>query len=190
MKRYISFLTVLMLTCSLSQTLSASVFGTAGTLRPGHLSLGLEPQIFFSPSTFMFWLHGGIGLTRSIDMDLKLGMGNNTVFGADVEFMLVPDTRRTLGVSFATGVHGSSNLGLDATLLISNNFRTFTLYGALDADIEFVEINNENEIWLPMYATIGVAIPFARRAEFLLEGNIAVTDSASSNLAGGVAFYF
>jgi len=168
----------------------AGVFGTAGILKPVHFALGLEPEITFSPSQFMLFIHGGLGLTRRVDLDLKIGLGTDTMFGADLEFSLIRDTRTTPGLSFTVGGHGSSNFGLDTTLLLSNNFRTFNLFGALDADIEFIDTGNETEILVPLYFDIGVAIPMARQMEFLLEGNIALTTTAASSLSGGVVFYF
>lgn len=177
-------------TTTLLQPAQAGVFGTAGIIKSGHFALGLEPEITFSPSEFMLFIHGGLGLTSRIDLDLKIGLGADTVFGADVEFGLIPDTKRGPGLSFAAGVHGSDNLGLDATLLLSNNFRTFNLFGALDADIEFVDTGDDTEIFFPLYVDIGVAIPIASQMEFLLEGNIGITDAAVSSLSGGIMFYF
>lgn len=180
----------LLLMFSLLRPAQAGVFGTAGLLKPGHFTFGLEPEIAFSPSHFILWIHGGLGLTRSIDLDVQLGLGADMVFGADLEFGLIRDTKNTPGLSFAAGAHGSSNLGLDATLLLSNNFRTFSFFGALDADIEFVDTGNETEIILPIYFDLGVAIPIARQMEFIFEGNIGITEHAASSLSGGVLFYF
>ncbi|MEW6516129.1 MAG: hypothetical protein AB1439_04405 [candidate division FCPU426 bacterium] len=169
----------------------ADVFGTAGILRPGGFALGIEPSLTFNPSDFTLYLHGGVGLTRGIDLDLKLGLGSEIYFGGDVEFSLIPDTSRTPGLSFTAGAHGANNFGLDAILLLSNRFSTFSLYGALDADIEFVDNGTGgSEVLLPLYFDLGVAIPVSRAFEVLLEGNIAITNVAASGLSGGVMFYF
>ncbi len=169
----------------------AGTFGTAGLLRPGHLALGVEPSFAFSPSTFMLYLHGGLGLTPGADLDVQLGLGSETYFGADVEFGLIRDTRRTPGLSLSVGAHGTSNLGLDGTLLLSNRFSTFSLYGALDMDMEFVNTGTDNsEVLVPLYFNLGVAIPIGRQLDFLLEGDIGLTDVANSGLSGGLMFYF
>jgi hypothetical protein len=169
----------------------ADVFGTAGILRPGGFAFGIEPSLTFDPSDFILYLHGGYGLTRGIDLDVKLGLGSETYIGGDVEFSLIPDGTRTPGLSFTAGVHGAGNVGLDAILLLSNRFSTFSLYGALDADIEFTDNGTGGtEILVPFYFDLGVAIPVTRQFEVLLEGNIALTNIAASGLSGGVMFYF
>jgi len=169
----------------------ADVFGTAGILRPGGFAFGIEPSLTFNPSDFMLYLHGGLGLVRGIDLDLKLGLGSETYFGGDVEFSLIPDGKSTPGLSFTAGAHGTGNMGLDAILLLSNRFSTFSLYGALDADIEFVDNGQGgSEVLMPLYFDLGVAIPISRQFEFLLEGNIAITNVGVSGLSGGVVFYF
>jgi hypothetical protein len=190
MKKLVVLISCLLITMSLVRPATAGVFGTAGILKSGHFALGLEPEITFSPSQLTLWIHGGLGLTRSIDLDVKIGIGSGTIIGADLEFGLIRDTKKTIGVSFAAGAHGSSNLGLDATILLSNNFRTFSFFGALDADIEFVDTGNETEIIIPLYLDLGVGIPIARQMEFIFEGNIGVTNSATSSLSGGLMFYF
>lgn len=169
----------------------AEVFGTAGILRPGNFAFGIEPSLTFNPSDFVLYLHGGLGLTRGIDLDLKLGLSSQISFGGDVEFSLIPDSARTPGLSFTAGVHGSDNFGMDAILLLSNRFATFSLYGALDADLEFVDNGTGGtEIVVPFYFDIGVAIPVSRQLEVLLEGNIAISSAAASGLSGGVMVYF
>ncbi len=176
----------------LQRPAQAGAFGTAATLRSGHFSLGLEPSLAFSPTEFLFYFHGGLGLTHSIDLDAKLGLGSYIYFGADVEFKLVPDSRYGPGLSCSLGAHGTSNFGLDATLNLSNRFRTFSFYAALDADIEILEDEgtNETSILVPFYFDLGVAIPLSRQSEFLFEGNIALSEPANSGLSGGIIFYF
>jgi hypothetical protein len=171
---------------ALARPAQAGVFNTAGILNPGHFALGLEPAITFSPSDLELFLHGGLGLTRTIDLDVKLGLGSYTYFGADVEFGLVGDTRHGPGLSFAAGAHGTSHLGLDATLLLSNRFRTFSLFCALDGDVEF----HGDDISFPLFFCLGVAIPVASRMDFQFEGDIGVTDEAADALSGGLVFYF
>ncbi len=181
---------VLFLALFATRPLQAGTFGTAGILKSGHFALGLEPALTFSPGNFIFYVHGGLGLTRSIDLDLKLGLASDIYLGGELEFSLIRDTRRSPGLSFMAGAHGAANFGLDANLLLSNRFKTFSLYGALDADIEFVESVGGTDILLPMYLDIGVAIPISRKLEFLLEGNIALTNVAASGLSGGLMIYF
>ncbi len=192
MKKIIMLAGLILAMALLQRPAQAGVFGTATTVRTGHFSLGLEPSLAFSPTEFLFYFHGGLGLTRSIDLDAKLGLGSYIYFGADVEFKLVPDSRYGPGLSFSAGAHGTSNLGLDATLNLSNRFRNFSFYAALDADIEIVEAENgENtRLLVPFYFDLGVAIPLSRQSEFLFEGNIALSEPANSGLSGGILFYF
>lgn len=187
MKRTVLMLTLLLtIIGSSASPAKAGTFGTAGTLSPGHFSLGLEPEFTFSPSSFMFFIHGGVGLTHTIDLDLKLGLGSDIYFGADVEFSLVRDSNQGPGLSLALGGHGTDHFGLDTTLLLSNRFNTFSLFSALDMDMEFVT----NEMIIPVYFNLGVDIPMSRTSSFILEGDIGITSSAASKLAGGISFYF
>ncbi len=191
-RRTASILLAGMLVAGTWTPLQAGVFGTATTLRPGHFALGLEPSFAFSPAEFLLYLHGGVGLTRAIDLDLKLGFGSYTYFGADVEFVLLPDRAGTPGISWVAGAHGTSHLGFDSSLILSNRFKTFSLYGALDADFEVLQndADRTTEVLVPLYFDLGVAIPLSRQVEFLLEGNIGITSPANSGLSGGVMFYF
>lgn len=188
--RFIITVFMVGLLAGFSSSVPAGTFGTADTLRPGSFSLGLEPAFTFSPSSFTFFLHGGIGLTSTADLDLQLGLGSETYFGADVEFVLIRDSRRGPGLSLAAGAHGAGNFGLDTTLLLSNRFSTFTLFGSIDVDLEFVDSLDGTELFTPVYFDLGVSIPLARASRFLLEGNIGLTDSAASGLSGGLMFLF
>ncbi|MCK5217878.1 hypothetical protein KAR10_00030 [bacterium] len=192
MKKVIMLAVLIIAAALLQRPAQAGVFGTASTLRSGHFSLGLEPSLAFSPAEFLFFFHGGLGLTRSIDLDAKLGLGSYIYFGADVEFKLIPDSRYGPGLSLSAGAHGTSNFGLDATLNLSNRFRTFSFYAALDADIEILESENSEDTLLlvPFYFDLGVAIPLSRQSEFLFECNIALSEPANSGLSAGLAFYF
>ncbi|MGA1874838.1 MAG: hypothetical protein ACMUIA_04455 [bacterium] len=194
MKRSIILVHFLLLIGVLTVKAEGGVFGTATTLRPGNFAFGLEPCLVLSASEFSFFLHGGAGLVPGIDLDLKIGFNSDTYLGADVEFVLIPDKNRTPGLSFAAGVHSTSDMGFDAVLTLSNRFPTFSFYTALDADFE---LNNhdegedgETEIEVPLYLALGVAIPMARKTEFLFEVDVAVTDSAENILSGGITFYF
>lgn len=91
-----------------------------------------------------------MGLTNTIDLDLKIGLGSDDYFGADIEFVLIPDTRETLGLSFAAGIHRTSDLGLDTMLIHSNRFRTFSLFGAFDVDYEFKDKGEDEDPYTPM----------------------------------------
>lgn len=170
----------------------AGTFETASRLRPGGFSLGLEPAAGFSPAQFIFYLHGDVGLTRTIELETKLGFGSYSYFGANLQFGLVPDTNKTVGVAFIGGAHGTSHLGLETALLVSKRFRTFSLYGALDGNFEFVPnpARNETTLEVPFYLNLGVGIPAARNMEVFLEGNLGLDSAANSGFAGGVKFYF
>ncbi len=173
----------------LSVSLSAQVFNTSSTLKRKQFSAGFEPGFYITgDADFNLFLHGGIGLTKGIDLGLKLGVlsGYDTYIGGDVEFNL---GRR---FSLSAGAHSFGGFGLDATGLFTFPIRgVANLYTGLDVDMNFYDNgeDNGNDVDFPLWLPIGIEIPMGNRMSFLFESEICLTDNFHY-LGGGLNFFF
>jgi hypothetical protein len=162
--------------------LYAQVFNTSSTLGRGRFSAGFEPGIYVSGNDFTLFLHGGVGITQSVDFGLKLGLlSGSTYIGGDVEF----------GVgkyfSVSAGAHSWGNFGLDATGLFTLPIAGVAkIYTGLDADIVLAEGNTYMPLWLP----IGLEIPIRKSILFVFESEICLTNNAQHFIGGGLNFIF
>jgi len=172
-----------LLVCSLMGPAAAGTFETAATLRPGHFSFGLQPALTLGSSRFTCDLEGAAGLTPGLDLTLRLGLWPDTALGARVKFGLVRDAGAVPGVSLLAGVHGPGPVGFDLGLLLSKRLHTFSLFTGLQVGIEPAPTA------AAAYVPIGVAIPLNRACDFFLEGDINVTPTGLSALAGGLKVY-
>lgn len=181
MLRKMIFITIL-----LPVLLEAQIFGTGQTLRKGSMSIGLNPALyqFDGKDDLYFFLHGGYGLRRGLDLGVKLGLlGDETYIGADLEFNL---HKKYPFISFSTGVHHFFDVGLDETLNFTYPIgKGLDLYSGFDMDIEFVE----SEATTPMWFFIGFEINVKRRMDLLFEVEIDVNNEAWSIISGGLNFY-
>ena len=172
---------------------NAQVFNTGQTLKPGKISLGIEPAFVVNGgSDFMLFLHGGYGLKSGIDFGLSVGfLKGDTYIGGDVEFAV------SKYMSFSVGAHHWGNFGLDATLLGTYPLRKDVhLFGGLDSDINFLRYDKDNDgdkdtdtqflLWLP----IGVEIGVRSNLSFIFEASVGLTDPAYHLIGGGVSIYF
>ncbi len=175
-----SFLFVLIFI--LSTGINAQVFNTSSTLNPGKFSAGFEPGIYVSPNDFSLFLHGGIGITHSVDFGLKVGLLSGDVYiGGDVEFGIVKF------FSVSAGAHAHGNFGLDATGLFTFPIASVArIYTGLDMDIELAEGNTS----IPLYVPIGLEIPLRKYMLFVFESEICLTNNASHYIGGGLNFVF
>lgn len=160
----------------------AQVFNTAGTLGKGNFSAGFEPGVYVrNGSSFNLFLHGGAGLTNNIDIGIKLGLFEPSVyFGGDVEFAVAKF------FSFSAGAHTFGDFALDATGLFTFDIGdAVDLYTGLDMDIVFA-----NEAIVPLWIPVGIEIPIKSYMLFLFEAEINATDNAYHYIGGGLNFLF
>ena len=67
--------------------LRAEIFGSAGTIKPGVMMFGVEPQINIQPNDVMGYFHLGTGVADRMDVNFKLGLGSaKTYFGGELEY--------------------------------------------------------------------------------------------------------
>lgn len=175
----------------LTLSLGAQVFNTSSTLKRKQFSAGFEPGFYIGgDADFNLFLHGGAGLTKGVDLALKIGVlnGNNTYIGGDVEFAL---GRR---FSLSAGAHSYGVFGLDGTALFTFPIKSVAhLYTGFDVDINFYNNNNNNngdDIHAPLWIPIGIEIPMNSNMAFLFESEICLTDYGSHYLGGGLNFFF
>ncbi|MFC1501961.1 hypothetical protein ACFL6A_00945 [bacterium] len=166
--------------------LSAQVFGTGQTLKPGRMSLGVNPAAYLNTNNndFYLFLHGGIGMSRRMDLGIKVGvLGDVTYFGADLEWCL---SRRSPHISISVGAHHYNEFGLDGILNFTFPLgRRMSIYTGLDLDVNFINGNTTAPFWL----FIGSDISIARRIGFLIEAEIGINASAYNIISGGFNFY-
>jgi hypothetical protein len=166
--------------------LSAQVFGTGQTLKSGRVSLGVNPAAYINSnaSDFYLFLHGGIGMSRTMDLGIKVGLlGDATYFGADLEWCIY---RKSPYISIAFGAHHFNNFGLDGTFNLTFPLaRRISLYTGLDLDVNFINGNTTAPFWL----FIGSDISMARNIGFLIEVEVGINAAASNIVSGGFNFY-
>jgi hypothetical protein len=182
MKKAFFFITMIICTC-----LQAQVFNTAQTLRQGAFALGLEPAIYDleGDNETALFLHGGYGISRGLDLGIKLGLGmEETYIGADLEWML-----RALSpyISISAGAHMFNDVGIDGTLNFTFPLnKQLWLYSGLDLDIVFAE----NDTFIPFWLPVGLEVAIRRNMTILLEVEIALNEEAYNIFGGGIQFYF
>jgi hypothetical protein len=173
---------LLLIIVSLSLATRAQVFNTGQTLGRGDFAVGINPAVHVQgPSNGLnLYLHGGFGLKSGIDIGIKFGIGNQTYFGADVEWGL------TRNISLTTGLHTFGDFGLDGTLNLTLPLRSdVRLYSGLDFDIVFAD-----QVAFPFWVPVAVEIGLRSNLSFILEGNIGLNDDAYHIINGGVNIYF
>lgn len=169
---------------AIAYTANAQVFNTSSTLKRGQFSVGFEPGIYTDGgSDFNLFLTGGAGLTRGVDLGLKLGvLGDENYIGADVEFVL---GKR---FSLAAGAHSWGDFGLDATGLYTFDItKGVDLFLGLDMDIVFPD---EDDTYLMAWIPLGLEIGLKSNMAFIFETAINISDRGAHWIGGGLNFYF
>jgi hypothetical protein len=166
-------------------SLSAQVFGTGSTLKPGRVSFGVNPAAYLNNNDFYLFLHGGVGMAKNTDLGFKVGLlGNVTYVGGDIEWCIA---RRGPDISIAIGAHHFNDFGLDGTLNFTFRLaRRLNFYTGCDLDVIFVNGDTSMPFWL----FVGTDISIARRIALLVEAEIAVSNAAYNIISGGFNFYF
>lgn len=162
---------------------SAQVFNTASTLKKGQWALGFEPAILAGDNIEDLYIfgYGGVGITSGVDLGLRVGLGEETYFGGDVEFMLGKN------FSISAGAHSWYNFGLDGTALLSFPIgKNGVFFTGFDMDIDFAE----NETYTPAWIPVGVEIKIKKSMAFMFEANINVIEDYYHFIGGGLMLYF
>jgi hypothetical protein len=106
-----------------SMGLSAEIFGSAGTLKPGVMMFGVEPQINIRPTDVMGYFHFGAGIIEKMDVNFKLGLGSaDTYFGGDLEYQFIKSDLMDLSISFGTHYQDAAFLGIQSKISVHKLF--------------------------------------------------------------------
>ncbi|MCX7726680.1 MAG: hypothetical protein N2053_07500 [Chitinispirillaceae bacterium] len=165
---------------------SAQVCNTAATLSPARFSLGVAPLVYVNyGNNIGLLLNGGVGITRQIDVSLKLILGGSSVyFGGDVEFSIL---RGLPALSLTTGLHAQNNVGIDATLNLTFPVHQIVgIYCGLDGDVNFYR----HEIDLPFWGFVGVDVKLRRSLALFFEIDIGLNYPAPHIFNLGLNVYF
>lgn len=165
----------------------AQVLNTASILRPGSFSLSIAPLIYVDRGNDLgLFLSGGFGVTRGIDIALKLKVENEgrNYIGGDVEFTLLRDMPL---ISLALGAHAYRQVGLDGTLNITFPIRrTISLFSGVDFDAEFHNNGQNFPLWVP----VGLEVMLRRSLSLIMEIDIAAMEPAANIFALGMNIFF
>ncbi len=165
---------------------SGQVCNTASTLHPGKFSIGVAPVIYvdYHKDVGLF-LNGGIGITRNMDLSVKLILNDYaTYFGGDIEFVVLNGSPT---ISLAAGMHAYDKLGIDATFNLSFQIqRIASLYCGLDADVEF----QDHGTAFPFWGFIGLQLMVRRHLGVFMEIDIGISNPAPSMLDLGLNVFF
>ncbi len=165
--------------------INAQVFGTAEVLSKNKGNFGILPTIYEynGNSDMILFLQGGYGLSKGIDLGLKLGvLSEETYFGMDVEFAI----RKNLSLS--GGCHINDVLGLDFTGLYTFNLNNYAkLTSGLDIDIM-----TENDHTIAMWLPLNLEVDIKKNLVFIFEADIdtKLIDDSYNIISGGIQFYF
>lgn len=182
-------LAVLILLIATGGAMNAQVLNTAGTLSPGQYRLAVAPLIFNGAGENDGALHlqAGAGLAPGLDGDVTIGLsrpGGDTYLGLELEWLLSPTWPR-LAATF--GVHSQRNAGLDGALnLTIPAGRSVRIYGALDADLEFRDGENDLQAW----GVVGADVPVAPRSALAFEAAFGLGAGDPDIIGVCLAWYF
>lgn len=170
---------------------AAEVFSSARTVPTRTIMLGLEPQVTPPSGPFYeLFLHGGFGMTRGTDLQMKLGLplrpGGPLYVGGEVQFALLHDGDGAPGISLSVGGHGHGwqRFGLDSTLILSNDFGKLEPLLAVDADFEFIG----NSIDPIVHVVPGLMVDVSKVTRFNVELGVGVTSGAPLYVSAGFQF--
>lgn len=162
----------------------SQVFNTATVLKPGKVSLGIEPVVI--EKDLGLFIYGGVGLAPGVDLGVKYGfLKYDDYFGADLEWKLMSGIP---SISLTTGGHVMRDFGLDLGLNISFPITpSASLYSGFDSDINFNKQSNGTQFlpWIP----VGIQIKLKPKMAFILEAEIPL-NGAYNIFGGGLNFFF
>lgn len=164
------------------------IFSDAQTLRPQQLALGIQPIIYTESEDLMLNFRGAYGIQSGLTIHGKVGVfRDETYLGGHLEYRLAGEPQSPVSFALLGGVYSFGDVGLKVSGVISKRLEPFSIYTGLSYEPLFAG-TTLNPILLP----VGVDIPlFNRKANFVLEGDIAISDEGKGYQAVsfGVNFY-
>jgi hypothetical protein len=166
------------------------LFNSAQTLQKGSWSLGINPVYSdYGDGDFALFFHGGYGLGNSSDLEINLGFGwDDAYVGLNYEKTVYAGKPI---VSVMGGAHYWNYFGLDLGSTVTFPIGNVYISTGLDMDIVFGEdTNNDLEMWAPLWLPINLEVYLKKNISLVFEGNIKLTDRASTTVGGGLNIYF
>ncbi len=168
----------------------AGVFAPAAVLKKGAFVIGAEPVLYFDgPKKFGVLGHVRYGLMPSFELNGSLGINRGELMvRGGIDYQIIPDKKGSVGLLVrAGGIMNTDGMGsgIDAGLMVGNQFQLVNIYGGLD--MKFIVEPTDVTI-----ATLvgGIHIPFEKKTAFVGEVGLNINNKHSSYLSGGVLFYF
>lgn len=178
--------TILILILSFTSIFS-QLQNTAETLKKGDAVVRLNGAIY--DSDFQFNAHGGYGIARGMDLEVRLGFGvGKTYFGADLEYLL--SSKSSNDMSISAGFHTWNNFGIDLTGTFSTEItRKLNLFVAADFDFEFIDEGNSSSMEVFPYLILGFDLPLKKNIALDFEGDIGLGNNAPNKIVLGMNYY-
>jgi hypothetical protein len=174
------------------------MFNTASILKPGSMSIGLEPVII--QDNLGGFIQFGVGLTKIVDLSLKAGAiesTNTPYLGFDLEWKLKGSKP---SISITTGAHRNEfgSFGLDGSFNLSFAVgRKVFPYLGFDSDINFDPYHTyyyndnlyHNHTNVLMWVPLGVEIYLRKTISMIFEAEVPLTEYTYYVIGAGFTFY-
>jgi hypothetical protein len=179
LKKLIILLAVLIM----SHGLRAEIFGSAGTIRPGVMMFGIEPEVTVDPTDVMGYFHFGAGLFEKMDLNFKLGLGSaSTYFGGDLQYLFVKSS--VLDFALSLGASYQNAAFLDINPIFTHRFEGFDISTGPDLDWQLSRGTFLSVSWF-----VGTAFPIFKHVDAMFDVGVKIRGN-NSWISGGIATYF
>jgi hypothetical protein len=166
------------------------IFAPAAVLKKGAFVIGAEPVLYFDgPKKFGVLGHIRYGLMPRFELNGTLGINRGELLvRGGVDYQAIYDKKGSIGLLVRAGGFMNSEgmgSGIDAGVMIGNQFKLVNIYGGLE--MKFI-VDPANVTVANLVG--GIHIPFEKKVAFVGEVGVNINDKHSSYLSGGVLFYF
>jgi hypothetical protein len=176
LKKSIIILAVLIM----SPGLKAEIFGSAGTIRPGVMMFGIEPEVTVDPTDVMGYFHFGL---ERMDLDLKLGLGTaSTYFGGDLQYLFIQSSIVDFALSVGTFYQDAASI--EIIPIFTHRFQGFDISTGPDFNWRV-----SNGRYLAVSWFVGTAIPVFEHVDAMFDVGVKIRGN-NSWISGGLATYF
>ncbi len=174
------------------------LMNSAETINPGNFKLAIFPTTIIGKnggdSIWGVAGKGGLGLTRSVDIEVKGALFKNfNYLGVDLEYWFYRG--RNVNASFAVGWHmidtkiGSDTSGIDTAIMLSTRLsKKLEVYGGLK--LSFDSIKNTGQKIDLIHFIPGFEYRVAKDIDFLAEFGISLSEESRNYFSFGFAYYF
>ena len=173
------------------------VVESAETIDKGNFKLRTNPMVVFGDNDTNPGIAGafGYGFTDRMDAEVKVAVYEALTFiGGDAEFWLVKQPR-AFNLSLSAGFHYANSdfndhSGVDVTVLGSQAVTPrLDIYGALDMAFNRFRDPLPDRTYTQVHLVPGIEYKLRPDFDVVAEVGIAVNDSSSNYVSGGIAYY-